>query len=293
MRSNRYAIFLIYNIKFNGVDFNKTIEFNGQKIELLITNYENSREIEEPFNGWIYNIITNDWAKNMLYKPSPLESVLVIIKKEFNIGNENNFIFLLRLCIQLSYYKPTLVSQVSECIPKYCITKPEWDEFYHNFESSKLEINTISFNKVIRYFEVLSKINFKENNVLKEIYKITGIDDVLIELLALYSFIEGFWHNYNSTSNTTASFNVMLNDYLPGKENKHERNKIIQKISNQNGLFRNAKIDDMRHILAHGIYKKYENEWTPKQWEALFNQRNLLVEIVLESLINRIEKENF
>ena len=55
---------------------------------------------------------------------------------------------------------------------------------------------------------------------------------------------------------------MLKTNYASGKENKYIRDQIIEKIKSQNSFLRNEKLDDMRHILAHGMYKKLENNWT-------------------------------
>jgi hypothetical protein len=165
-----------------------------------------------------------------------------------------------------------------------------WEDFKNVRKSSKIEINSNSFEKVIEYFNALKTIPKLNYSILEEIYKISQIDDSIIELLSLYSFIEGFWYNEKSNkSNITDSFISMLKtNYASGKENKNIRDQIIEKIKSQNSFLRNEKLDDMRHILAHSMYKKLENDWTSEQWNVLLEQRNLLFKIVFESLVNKI-----
>ena len=56
MKENtRLSIWLIDNVVFTGNDFEKEIEFDNQKVKLLITNYENSKKLPEPYFDWIQN----------------------------------------------------------------------------------------------------------------------------------------------------------------------------------------------------------------------------------------------
>jgi hypothetical protein len=286
----RYGCWLIDNIKFSGNDFLKKVVFEGNEIDILITNFQNSKEIKEPFNDWIHNKIINQGMMNLGNSPIPLDSIFILTLNGYDSENSHNFTSLFQLCLKLVYYQPSFVSCTAEYIPEVAITLPNWQGFRHSQNFSRLEINSKTFDKVLHYFKVLNNLEAGNRHILEEIYKISGIDDELIELLSLYSFIEGFWWNKKGTSNLTDSFKAMLGqDYAPGKENKQKRKNIIELIENQNGLLRNPKLDDMRHILAHGMNKHLENSWNMEQRNAICEQRNLLFELVIESLINRMQ----
>ncbi|UKM66329.1 hypothetical protein GSB9_02911 [Flavobacteriaceae bacterium GSB9] len=252
-----------------------------------MTNYPNSKKIAEPFHDWIHNKIIKDGMLYLSNNPLPTNSIYVITLNGYNNEEANDFNYLFRLCLKLVYYQPTLISNTAELIPNLITTKPTWNSFKNVRTVSKNEINSETFNKVIEYFKILSNSN-KKFSALNEIYKITEIDDVLLELLCLYSFIEGFWHNQKGNSDIIKSLDSMLKqDYAPGNDNKKVREKIKTTIKNLNGKFRNSKLNDMRHILAHGIYKQHEESWSKEQWSTLNKQRNLLIELVIESLVNR------
>ena len=287
----RYACWLIDNIKFSGTDFLKKVMYNGKEIDILITNFENSKNIKEPFQDWIHNKIINHGMMSVGHNnPVPLDSIFVLTLNGYD--NENkNFSLLFRLCLKLVYYQPSFVSDTAFYIPNAVIGMPSWHGFRHSQTISRLEISPQTFDKVLYYFNILNDLNIKHSHILEEIYKISGIDDVLIELLSLYSFIEGFWWNKKGVSNLTNSFLAMLGqDYAPGKENKQKRERIKRTIVTQNGILRNPKLDDMRHILAHGMYKQEEDSWSKNQWNVIYEQRNLLIELVIESIINRLNK---
>lgn len=287
----RYGCWLIDNIKFSGTDFTKTVQFNDRNIELLITNYENSKSLSEPFKYWIHDKIVNHGMRNSINNPLPINSIYIITKNGYENQNSYNFTQLFNLCLKLVYYQPTLISNTAEFIPETALTMPIWNGFKNSKPTSKNEINTKTFDKVLKYFYALNSQNINYSSVLEEIYKISSINDVLIELLSLYSFIEGFWFNKKGKSNLTDSFIAMLGlDYAPGKENRFKREEVKNIIKNQNGLLRNPKLDDMRHILAHGMYKLEESNWDKEQWEVIYQQRDLLIEIVIDSLINRITR---
>ncbi|MFT6922846.1 MAG: hypothetical protein ACJA1C_001853 [Crocinitomicaceae bacterium] len=287
----RYGCWLIDNIKFSGNDFSKKVFFEGIEIDLLITNFENSKNIKEPFQDWIHNRMINHGMMNLGNNPNPLNSIYILTLNGYENENPSNFSQLFNLCLKLVYYQPSFVSHTAEYIPGAVITMPNWQGYRHSQTTSKLEISSQTFERVLDYFEILNKLKIRHSHILEEIYKISGIDDVLLELLSLYSFIEGFWWNKIGVSNLTNSFLAMLGqDYAPGKENKPIRESIKKKIEAQNGLLRNPKLDDMRHILAHGMYKQEEKSWNKNQWSVIYDQRNLLIELVIESIINRINK---
>ncbi|ALJ06218.1 hypothetical protein APS56_14220 [Pseudalgibacter alginicilyticus] len=286
----RYGCWLIDNIKFSGNDFSKKVMFEDKEIDILITNFQNSKNIQEPFNDWIHNKIIRHGMLNMVNSPMPLNSIFILTLNGYESENSYNFTNLFKLCLKLVYYQPSFVSDTAEYIPEAVITIPNWQGFRQSHTISKLEINSKTFDKVLYYFQILNNLEIRHSHILEEIYKISGIDDVLLELLSLYSFIEGFWWNKKGKSNLTTSFLAMLGqDYAPGKENKDKREIIKSTIQAQNGLLRNPKLDDMRHILAHGMYKHEESSWNKDQWNAIYEQRNLLFELVIESIINRIK----
>lgn len=285
----RFGCWLIDNIKHNGEPFTKTVYFNGNRIDLMISNFGEIPAFDEHLNDLIHDKILNFNTFNGGAAPSATESIYVITTSGYNLEDPFSFTWLFNLCLRLVYYQPTLVSSVAEALTNGTRFLPKWEGFKSVRVSSLSEINSTTFDKVLTYFNLLSTISKAELIFLEEIYKITTIDDVLISLLALYSFIEGFWHNHNGESNLTNSFNAMLGfDFAPGKEHKPIRDKIKKQIEEQNGLLRNGKLDDMRHILAHGMYKKLEGEWKDQQWQAIYDQRQLITDIVIESLINKI-----
>ncbi len=225
---------------------------------------------------------------NMRNSPLPIDSIYVITTNGYENKNASDFSLLFQLCLRLVYFHPSLISKTSEFIPNAAITMPSWEGFQNVKNISKKEITPTTFDKVLDYFQAFSNLNLRHSNVLEEIYKISGINNVLIELLCLYSFIEGYWWNKKGESNLTASFQAMLGqDYAPGKENKAKREIIIRKIKSQNGKLRNEKLDDMRHLLAHGMNQHEESSWDNSQWQTLYEQRDLLFEIVIDSLINK------
>ena len=292
MRENsRLGIWLIDNVKFNGIDFEKEIEFDNQKINLLITNYENSKKLPEPFFDWIHNKIIYRGMMDSTNSPLPINSIFLITKSEYKNQNAANFSLLMKLCLKLVYYPPTLVSHTAEYIPNTIITLPNWEDWKNMRAVSKNEINPITFNLVIEYFHILNSKKIRFHSALEQIYKIAAINDVLIELLSLWSFIEGFWNLNSGDSKLDTSFlNMLETDFETGKTRKDiEIRNITQKVLSQNAKIGARQYSELRNILAHGKFLQLENNWTQEQWETIEEQRNLLIEVVTKSLINYIK----
>ena len=289
--NSRLGIWLIDNVLFSGKDFEKEIEFEGQNISLLITNYENSKKLPEPYFDWIHNKIVN---KGMMYStnsPIPINSIFVVTKSSYSNVNANNFSLLIKLCLKLVYYPPSLVSHTAEYIPKTAILLPTWDGWKSSKPVSKNEINSNSFDLVIEYFNVLNSKKIKYHNSLEQIYKIASINDILIELLSLWSFIEGFWNPNSGDSKLDQSLLYMLEtDYAPGKSRRDiEIRDITQSILTQNSQIGARTYSELRNILAHGEFLKLEDSWSNEQWKAISEQRDLLLKTVIKSLMNYIK----
>ncbi|SCX19444.1 hypothetical protein [Flavobacterium saliperosum] len=285
----RYGIWLIDNINFSGKNFTKTIEFEGNKIELLIANYENLKNIEEPFYDWIHNKIVNMGMLYSMNNPKPINSVFIITKTPYTNGNEFNN--LIKLCLKLVYYPPTLVSNASEYFPEKTITLPTWNEWKNSKLISKSIINEESFELVIDYFNILISKKLKFHYTLEQIYKIANINDTLLELLSLWAFIEGFWNENKGDSKLDQSLmNMLTTNFAPGKKKRDNEVRVItQQILEQNNKIGARNYSELRNILAHGEFLKLEHSWSSEQWEAIQEQRNLLLEVLTKSLIDYIK----
>jgi len=289
--NSRLGIWLIDNVVFSGNDFEKDLEFEGQKITLLVTNYENSKKLPEPYFDWIHNKIVNMGMMYSTNSPLPINSIYVITKSEYNHINAGNFSLLIKLCLKLVYYPPTLVSHTAEYIPDAAITLPTWDGWKSTKPVSRNEINPTSFELVIEYFNVLNSKKIRFHNSLDQIYKIASINDILIELLSLWSFIEGFWNPKLGDSKLDRSFlNMLETDFAPGKTRRDTEIKTVtQSVLSQNAKIGARNYSELRNILAHGEFLKLENNWNNEQWKAIGEQRNLLIEVVTKSLMNYIK----
>lgn len=290
-KNSRLGIWLIDNVQFSGQDFEKEITFDGQNISLLITNYENSKKLPEPYLDWIHNKIVNMGMMYSNNSPLPVNSIFIVTKSSYDNKNSSNFSLLMKLCLKLVYYPPSLVSHTAEYISNAVITLPTWDGWKNSKPVSKNEITPNTFDLVIEYFNILNSKKIKFHNSLEQIYKISSINDILIELLSLWSFIEGFWNTNSGDSKLDQSLiNMLETDYAPGKSRKDiEIRSITQSILTQNAKIGARTYSELRNILAHGEFLKLENSWSNEQWKAIGEQRDLLLKTVIKSLMNYIK----
>lgn len=224
--------------------------------------------------------------------PLPINSVSVITKTSYTNQDSALFTSLLKLCLRLVYYPPTLISHTAEYIPDVAITLPTWDGWKNSKPSAKNEINSESFDLVIEYFNLLLPLNKSFFNSLEELMQISAINDVLYELMLLWSYIEGFWNEIEGDSKLDKSLlNMLTKDYAPGKTKRDpEINIIRQKILKQNELIGAKKYSELRNIIAHGSFLSKQDEWTKEQWKAIYEQRNLLIETLTKSLVNKLKR---
>lgn len=50
------------------------------------------------------------------------------------------------------------------------------------------------------------------------------------------------------------------------------------------------KYSELRNIIARGWFLTKSETWTVKQWNAIYSQRDLLIETLTESLINKTKR---
>lgn len=284
----RHAIWLIDNIKFSGNDFTKELIVDGEKIEFLITNYENSKKLGYPFDDWIHNKIVNMGMRNSMNSPLPINCVFVIAMTPYKGDNAGLISLLMKLCLKLVYYPPSLVSHTAEYSENVWISLPTWNGWKNQHPVSENEINSESFDLVINYFNELSATNKSYHKALEQIYNIANINDILIELLSLWSFIEGFWNTNSGDSKLDQSFlNMLTTDFEPGKLKRDPEIRVVtQQILSQNEKIGARTYSELRNILAHGQFLNLTDSWTSEQWKAIREQRNLLIETTVKALVH-------
>lgn len=288
-----YIMWLLDNIKFDGSNFIKTIHFEGNDIELLITNWENSKSLPEPFKDWIHQKTVNDLMRQ-INTPNPLDSIYILTPNNiYRSENINDFILCFRLALRAVYYPPTSVSRQGEYIPTEHISTPSFDCKKTVSYSSNNEINSYTFNLVIEYYNFLISKNIKTNYNLEQVLRIANIGDYLVELLSLWAFIEGFWNPDPSQDSKLdqSLLNMLETDYAPGKRRRDpEIRGVTQAILDQNTKIGVREYSKLRNILAHGKNLSIEDDWTTEQYKAIFEQRHLLLDVIIKSLINHISR---
>lgn len=286
-----YIMWLLDNVKFDGNDFTKTIQFEGNDIELLITNWENSKNLPEPFKDWIHQKTVNN-LMGQINTPTPLDSIYLLTPNIINKIN-SDFMSYLTLALRIVYYSPSAVSHPGQYIPKAAISLPSWSNWRHKMYTHNRKIDSDKFNLVIEYYNILVSKRIKHNYNLEQILKIADIGDYLIELLSLWAFIEGFWNPDPSQDSKLdqSLLNMLETDYAPGKRRRDlEIRNITSAIMEQNEKLGSKKYSELRNILAHGKNLSIEDDWTTEQYKAIFEQRHLLFNIVIKSLMNYIKR---
>lgn len=280
----RYYTFLLNYVNYENT-FTKSLEYNGMRYTLEIKNYESLKNSPFPINLDILNTISN----HSITSQNPyLHNCIFISTKEPIPYDDHRFAKTLRLSIKLAYFQPAEVSTPIVYIPNLHLEFPSWSIKKNCSPISIETVNEITFNKVVRYFKILDGLDISYEPTLDEIYKMTSIESNIISLLALWSFIEGFW--YTPKEQIELSFNKMLKDYSP--HDKTEQKRVRAKIKAQNFTIKDDNINTVRVILAHGLYKVLENKWSEPQWNAIVQQRYFLFQIVIESLLNKIKNQN-
>lgn len=283
---DRYGMWLINNIKFDGIQKSITLKVEGKDQKLIFTNYENASKLNPPFKKWITETIPRYHNIN---HPLFTKSIFVFTDNPNQHSKPWDFLLLVKLCLRLVFYKPTIISHPFEWINNSPSTGPSWEAYQPNIVS-KRQIDDESLSKLVEYYEVLSKFNTAIFNPLEEVMQISAINDVIYEVMLLWSFIEGFWNEIERNSKLDKSLiNMLTKDFAPGKTKRDPEIYVVrQKILSQNELIGAKKYSELRNIIAHGWFLSKEDSWSNEQWKAIYEQRDLLVETLTQSLINRI-----
>lgn len=285
---DRYGMWMINNINFDGIERSINLKVDGKDQKLTFTNYENASQLNFPFKKWITEIIPK---YHRITDPMFTESIFVMTENPNQHCKPWDFLLLIKLCLRLVFYKPTVISHPFEWINDSPSTGPTWDIYQPNIVS-KRQIDDEALSKLIRYYEILSKLNTSIFNPLEEVMRISAINDVIYEVMLLWSFIEGFWNEADRNSKLDKSLiNMLTKDFAPGKTKKDpEINIVRQKILAQNKLIGAKKYSELRNIIAHGWFLSEEDTWSKEQWKAIYDQRDLLIETLTESLVSKIKR---
>lgn len=214
---DRYGMWMINNINFDGIERSINLKVDGKDQKLTFTNYENASQLNFPFKKWITEIIPK---YHRITDPMFTESIFVMTENPNQHCKPWDFLLLIKLCLRLVFYKPTVISHPFEWINDSPSTGPTWDIYQPNIVS-KRQIDDEALSKLIRYYEILSKLNTSIFNPLEEVMRISAINDVIYEVMLLWSFIEGFWNEADRNSKLDKSLiNMLTKDFAPGKTKK-------------------------------------------------------------------------
>jgi hypothetical protein len=287
----RYGMWMLYNVQFDGKNQSVDLIVEGKKQTLTFTNYENASKLDYPFNKWITECIPLPHGIDPIYT----NCIFVFTENPNQHSRPWNFLNLIKLCLQLVYCRPSVVSNPFEWIDEHPSTGSTWNKIKSSTPVSKNCIKKDSLDLLVYYYNVLSQSEKLNYNSLQEIIQISEINDVLYETMLLWAFIEGYWNENGIKSDLTTSFlNMLRKDFAPGKSKKApEIKSVTSKISYQNQVISKKKegYGGLRNIVAHGWFLAMEKQWNKSQWIAVTQQRNLLLNLVTKSLVNRIKRE--
>ncbi|MFC7357100.1 hypothetical protein ACFQO1_05335 [Jejudonia soesokkakensis] len=288
MKDNlRYALWAINGITVQHNYLSKKIQINDELIDIVATDYDGVNQLSDLHNDWVENKIMKNISTSITYTPIPHLNVYVTTLNPVKNLGFHKFAFPFNLALELVYHD-SYVSHTSEYVPKGGVSCPGWVGWDGKYSKDSHTINPKTFDKVVQIYNSISKFTESELSVLYSLTKISKIRNIKIELLCLWTFIEGYWYNGQGSSKVKKSFErMLLHDYAKGNQNLREA--VTEKVKSQNSNFRRDTIDDIRHILAHGMDKRNSTIWSTNQWEAIREQRKLLFEIITVSLINRIK----
>ncbi|MDD8060765.1 hypothetical protein [Shewanella metallivivens] len=282
----RQSLWMISNVGKLDATYERSVLINGELIELYFTNFENSHQIPEPIADWIENKIVRTSMWIPLNLPSPMDCCFIFTKNKCSEENQEQISQIISLCLSLILPPPVLISRPGQYIENAAIVNPSWNYIPNPNRVINKIIGKTEINSIV---ELISRFGEKKKArypYFHEILKLSSINDVLIETLSLWAFIEGFWNVPNRKSDLSGSFmNMLTTDRFPGTRNKSPQVKALkQQIMVQNEMLGAQDFSNLRNIIAHGTYLKLEDTWTTEQWNAIYSQRDLLLHTVLIAL---------
>ncbi len=283
----RTSIWMLFNCNKIEESIDCLVDLNGERIELCFMNYENARLFTDSIGDWVENKIfkSENWISTC--EPNPMECVYLIIKNDYS---DKNFVYiteLISLCLRITLPPPVVISRPGNYIKNGAIVNPGWQSIPNPLRCTNLVIDN---SKVEKLVNLVYRFDIKTDHrypYFEEVLKVAEINDVLIEVLYLWAFIEGFWNTNRGDSKLDQSFNNLLKtDRFPGANKKDPRIIAIRnKIFDQNEVIGAKNFSRLRNILAHGAYLNLEDSWSNVQWNAIYEQRDLLLHTVLFALV--------
>jgi hypothetical protein len=283
----RFSIWMINNCQ----KIDKTIEFssiiNGENVRFSLLDYEHAKNLANPIGDWIEEKIVKPGSWIIARDPIPMECLYLVTTSHYTHGNSSYIRELVSLCLNIILPPPVNISFPGEYIVSAAVFNPSWDLV----PRSKIVASTIineeklkELNCLLARFNESGKIRFPH---FDEINRLASINDVLIEILALWAFIEGFWGENGKDLDLSGAFmNMLTSDRFPGSSKKDPDVQVLKrKIQSQNEKLGAKTYGELRNIIAHGSYLELEGNWSKEQWSMIYNQRDLLLHTVLYSLV--------
>jgi hypothetical protein len=283
----RQSLWMIYNIPRIDHTYERTVVLNGETITLCFTNYESVKNLPNPFSDWIENKIIKLGLWISSRDPFPVNCGFVVTKNKCSEDNQDYICKLISLSLSLVLPPPVHISHPGQYLDDGTIVNPSWGNIP---TPNRVWNQCFDENDIDNIIGLLGRFNQKINiryPHFDEVLKLASINNVLIETLGLWAFVEGFWNYSKGKSSLEKSFaNLLTTDRFPnmGKRDP-DVNRLKQSIKDQNLKLGANNFSELRNIIAHGSYVERENSWTTQQWEAIYAQRDLLLETILMALV--------
>lgn len=291
----KYGLWMIFNFKSIKSEVTIDIDYEGEKVSLLITDYERAIKINEVYADWIEQKLVNPGGWIRARQPNPFDCLYVVTPNPCATHNTQKLFSTIHLALRMSLPTPIYISGVGEYIERAAITLPNWPNIPESFLVSKVVIEPQSFIYFENYLLSLLSLDKRYFPSIEQIYKISLINDVFLEVLSLWAFIEGFWNARGGESDLSESFlNMITKSLYPGSKKKDVNVQLAtRKIDSQNDVLGAKTYSHLRNLIAHGAYLELLDIWNTKQIEAIYEQREHLLKLVYQSLVNYEIEQQF
>lgn len=283
----KHVLWMIYNAgKLKGT-FERDLTIDEEDITLCFGNYSDLNGFPLFYREWIQDKILNFWGMSVGRDPAPMDCFYIYTKSEIET---DKLVEVTSQCLRLSFPPPTMISiPPGVHIEKAVLCMPCWEPRRNGYSIVNDEVDGDKVDELISLIVRFSQKSSSYYPQFEQIFRVAAIDDVLIEILSLWAFIEGFWNDNSDQSDLERSFKNMLNtDLFPDASTRREPVRVIRKLINeQNNILGAANITKLRNIIAHGWYVSLCDTWSAEQWKAIREQRHLLLDMVLKALIER------
>ena len=283
----RHLMWLIHNVNHSSQIHEQTLEINGECIDLCLAAYSDAKDYSPLINDWIEEKTVRPGHWISAKDPIPMKCLFLFTKNSISGENERALADAVSLALKITLPPPSYISHAAQWIESAVITVPTWDAIPNpNAVSSKV-FDRSSFETMVSLAARLNAGGRNRYPYFHEILKIASINETLIEVLSLWAFVEGFWHEGGGESDLSRSFMRMLtNDLYPGTAKKDPKVQVLKrKFLAQNEIIGARTFSELRNIVAHGSNLDLEGKWTNSQWRAIRDQRDLLLDTILHALV--------